>query len=128
MPHRSVRTLLAAVVASSVFGLAPVPAHADDDGSRAEGRCARSIDWRIEAKPDDGRIEVEVKLETGRPGQRWSWVLAHNGSLSDRGRARTSGSSGAFEIDSRAVDVSGLDTFRFRAIRKAVVCVARVTL
>jgi hypothetical protein len=126
MPCAPIRALLAAALAAAVIA-PPVAAHADDD-ARQEGRCARGIQWRMEAKPDAGRVELKVKVDTDRGRQRWAWVLTHNGTFSDRGFARTGRSSGSFEIERTAVDVAGLDTFRLRATRKAVVCVARVSL
>lgn len=99
-----------------------------DDEARQEGRCAGHVRWRMEADSDDGRIEVEVRIDPRRPRQRWSWVLLHNGTFSDRGAARTGRTSGFFEVERSAVDVDGADSFRLRATRKAVVCVARVTL
>lgn len=121
------RLLCVVLLATVANGVASAAAYADDD-SREEGRCARGIEWRMEADPDDGRIDIEVKIDTDRPGRRWSWVLTHNGSLSDRGTTWTRGSSGSFEVERTAVDVSGADAFRFRATRRAVVCVAYVTL
>lgn len=97
-----------------------------DDAARREGTCAGGITWRMEAKSDGGRIEIRARIDTRRYGQRWSWVLRHNGSLSDRGTSRTQ-SDGSYEIERTAIDVYGPDTFRFRATRKAAVCVARVT-
>lgn len=128
MSHALARTLCAALLATVACGVAPAAAYVDDDEAREEGRCARGITWEMRAEPDDGRIELEVKVDTERTGRRWSWVLTHNGSLSDRGASWTKDSSGSFEIELIAVDVSGPDTFRLRASRKAVVCVARVTL
>ena len=128
MSHPQVRALVAAVLLAVATAVPPAAAHVDDDEARTEGRCARAVWWRMEAKPDDGRVQVEVRVATARTGKRWSWVLAHNGSLSDRGFARTGRPSGSFEIERTAVDVTGPDTFQFRATRKAIVCVARVTL
>ena len=125
MVHRFARVLLTTLLATGP----PTGAFAAtyDDGARREGTCAGGIAWRMEATPDDGRIQIKVRIETDRYGQRWSWVLRHNGSFSDRGTSRALGSNGSYEVERTAIDVSGLDTFRFRATRKAAVCVARVT-
>lgn len=122
------RILLTALLATVPLGEAAGATHADDDDARLEGNCAGGLSWKMEAKPDDGRIEIKVEIDTRRSGRRWSWVLKHNGSVSDRGTTRTRGSSGYFAVERLAVDVSGPDTFRFRATRKAAVCVARVSL
>lgn len=120
--------LLTGLLAIMAPGQSAAATHADDHGARLEGDCARGVSWRMEAKPDDGRIEVKVEIQTRRSGRRWSWVLKHNGSLSARGVSRTRGSNGSFEVERLAIDVSGTDAFRFRVSRKAAVCVARVTL
>ena len=122
------RTLLTALLATVPYGEAAGASHADDDDARLEGTCAGGFSWKMEAKPDDGRIEIKAEIDTRHSGRRWSWVLKHNGSVSDRGTSRTRGSSGSFQVERLAVDVSGPDIFQFRATRKAAVCVARVTL
>lgn len=113
---------------AATAGTAGTAAVSFDGEARQGGRCAGRTRWRMEAGSDDGRIEVEARIETGRPRQRWSWVLLHNGTFSDRGMARTAHVSGYFEIERTAVDIDGADSFRLRATRRAVVCVARVTL
>lgn len=126
MLHPRARVLLAALLATGPAGGAFAATHADGDAARREGTCVGGISWRMEAKPEDGRIEIKARMDTDRSGQRWSWVLRHNGSFSDRGTSRTTG--GSYEVERTAVDVSGSDTFRFRATYKTTVCVARVTL
>lgn len=127
MSQRLVRVLLASLLAAAPSGGAFAATVDDDDSARREGTCAGGIAWRMEAKSDDGRIEIKARMDTSRYGQRWSWVLRHNGSLSDRGTSRSTDSDGSYEIERTAIDVYGMDTFRFRATRKAAVCVARVT-
>lgn len=102
-------------------------AHADDDDVKRRGGCGHGASWKIKAKPDDGRIEVEAEIESRRSGQRWSWVLTHNGTFSARGSSRTSSRSGSFEVGRLTVDARGTDTFLFRATRRGVVCVATLS-
>lgn len=128
MLHLLPRVLLAALLATGAPGGAVAAAYAVDDAARRQGTCAGGISWRMEAKPDGGRIEIKARMDTDGSGQRWSWVLRHNGSLSDRGTSRAMGSEEYYEVERTAVDVSGPDTFRFRATRRTTVCVARVTL
>lgn len=125
--HLLVRTALALLLVTGT-PLVSFAATYDDD-ARREGTCAGGIRWRMEADSDDGRIVVTTRMDTHRDRyrQRWSWALRHNGSFSDRGTSRT-GSDGSYEVERTAIDVRGPDTFRLRTTRKAVVCVARVTL
>ncbi len=106
--------------------LTPATASARDNDER-RGTCANGVEWEIKAKPEDGRIEIEVEIDTDRRGQAWAWTLQHNGSFSARGVTRTRG-GGSFDIERTTVDVSGPDTFRFRATRKRTVCVATITV
>lgn len=122
------RVLLLVLLGAASNGGASGTAYAHDDDADREGTCTGGISWRMRAKADDGRIEIEAEIDTDRADRRWTWVLRHNGSVSDRGAARTSGSAGSFEVERTAIDVHGSDTFRFRASHRAVACVARVVL
>ncbi len=128
MVHPIARVVLAMLLAAGPATEAFAATYDDDGDARREGTCAGGMVWRMEAKSHDGRIEIRTRIYTYRYGQRWSWVLRHNDSFSDRGTSRAVGSGGSYDIERTAVDVGGLDTFRLRATRKAVVCVARVTL
>lgn len=129
MTHLTARIAAAALVATSLPLVLAGAAHAgDDDEVQREGRCSNGASWKIKAKPDDGRLEVEAEIDTNRAGQTWRWVLSHDGSVSDRGSSRTTPRSGSFEVERRAVDTAGVDVFRFRATRGGAVCVATVSL
>lgn len=127
MSHLRARVLLASLLATTPLSGAFAKAY-DDDAAIREGTCAGGIDWRMEATSHDGRIAIKVRMDTDHYGRRWSWVLRHNGSFSDRGTSRATGRGGSYEVERTAIDVSGLDSFRLRATRKEFVCVARVTL
>jgi hypothetical protein len=94
------------------------------------GSCTGSTDWKIKAKPDDGRIEVESEIDSNRNGQVWRWRLKHDGDVAAHGRSTTHRPSGSFEVSRRTADSAGSDSFRFRAVNRASgeVCVARVSL
>ena len=81
--------MLAGALPSLAAGAAAPRGDGDDVVRR--GSCTGSTDWKIKAKPDDGRIEVEAEVDSNVNGQRWRWVLRHNGSVSAAGRARTDG-------------------------------------
>ena len=110
--------------------LGAVPAHADDDDREVirHGSCSGATDWKMKAQADDGRIEVESEIDSNRAGQTWHWVLRHEGKLVDRGRSATAGRSGSFEVERKARNSAGADSFTFRAVNRASgeVCVARV--
>jgi hypothetical protein len=99
----------------------------DDDRVERRGFCTNGARWDIRAESDDGRIEVDAEIDTSRTGRRWTWVLKHNGSVSARGTSRTRPPSGSFEVERYSIDLSGTDTFRFRASRKGARCVATIS-
>jgi hypothetical protein len=127
----SLRLATVALLATSVPVIGAGAALAS--GGHAEthrGSCSGSTDWKIKAKPDDGRIEVESEIDSNHSGQTWHWVLRHDGAVADSGSSMTHGASGSFEVERRTDDHAGSDSFRFRAVNRATdeVCVARMTL
>src|SRR5689334_17817699 len=102
------RTTLATVaVAALTLPVAfAAPASASHGGSsrddvRTSGGCSGSAHWKLKAKPDDGRIEVEGEIDSNTSGQVWQWKFTHNGSLTAKGSKKTSGRSGSFEVQRR---------------------------
>ncbi len=126
----SVRIAAVLLVAASVPAIASAPAQAGDNEVIRNGSCSGSADWKIKAKPDDGRLEVEAEVDSNRSGQDWRWKFKHDGRVFDRGTATTGGRSGSFEIERHPANNAGRDSFTFRAKNPASgqVCVARVTI
>ena len=127
MPARAVTALL---IATALPLIGAGAAQASDDDVIRRGSCSGSTDWKIKAKPDDGRIEVEAEIDSNRNGQTWRWVLRHEGNVAARGRSTTRAPSGSFEVERRTRNAAGTDSFRFRAVnpRSGEICVARVRL
>ena len=92
------------------------------DDVRTSGHCSGSAHWKLKAKPDDGRIEVEGEIDSNVSGQVWTWRFKHNGSVSARGTKKTGGRSGSFEVERRMANLSGKDHFVFRAEHRNQVC------
>jgi len=83
----------------------------------------------MKAKPDDGRIEVELEVDSNRVGQVWSVVLADNGHRIFTGSRRTVAPSGSFELELRSANRIGADRFTGTArTANGEVCSARVTI
>jgi hypothetical protein len=123
------RLAAAALVAATLPVLATAPAHAGDDNEVIRtGSCSGSADWKIKAKPDDGRLEVEAEIDSNRNGQQWRWRLKRDGNLLARGTSTTRGPSGSFEVERKVSNTRGKDVFKFRARHNGQVCVARVTI
>ena len=101
--------------------VAPATASGGTD-VRTSGGCTGAAHWKLKAKPDDGRIEVEGEIDSNVAGQLWTWTFKHNGSVSARGSKRTVAPSGSFDVRRRMADLAGTDHFVFRATHAGQVC------
>jgi hypothetical protein len=93
-----------------------------DDRVIRTGSCSDGATWKLKVKTDDGRLEVEGEIDSDVVGERWRWMLRHDGSVSDRGVGTTGGRSGSFEVGRRMVDLAGTDVVVLRAVRDGQVC------
>lgn len=99
------------------------------DDARVNGACGGSATSELRLKADDGEIEVELRVRSGRSGQRWSVALVHERRVAWRGRARTSGSSGSFRIRRSLPDFDGADQVTARASGpRGITCQATAVL
>src|SRR6266480_293424 len=113
MVVKTARTVLALMVALSVFALAP---HASAGTEvRREGSCSASSAWKLKVKPDDGRLEVEFEIDSNVAGRTWRVRLFQNGDRIFRGHRATHRASGSFTVRVLADDTAGTDSFRGRA-------------
>jgi hypothetical protein len=130
VPTRRVTRGIASTVAATALaaiavpvGLAgPAAASGGGDAVRTSGGCSGGAHWKLKAKPDDGRIEVEGEVDSNRAGQVWHWSFRHDGSLSASGTKTTAGRSGSFEVRRRMANLAGKDHFTFRATHHGQVC------
>ncbi len=90
-----------------------MPAHAGQDQVSKRGDCSGHAEWRLEAKKDDGLIEVRGRVDAG-DYQTWRWRILHDDGVSARGTKRT-GSDGSFEVRRLLVDAAGRDQIGWRA-------------
>jgi hypothetical protein len=119
-PRATARALVA--LAAAATGLSLLVAPPADAGTREvvrRGSCSGSTDWKIKAKEEDGRIEVEAEIDSNRNGRTWHWRLLHNGSVTARGTKATRAPSGSFEVRRVVVDLAGADHLTLRARRGA---------
>lgn len=91
------------------------PALAKDGDIIREGSCSARSDWKLKASEENNRIEVEGEVDSNVNGQDWKWRMLHNGEVSARGTATTSGPSGSFDVRRLMVDLSGSDQIGWRA-------------
>ena len=115
-------------LAAALSTAAPASAKGGND-VRTSGRCSAGSTWTMKAKPDDGRIEVELEVDSNRVGQVWSVVLADNGHRIFTGSRRTVAPSGSFELELRSANRAGADRFTGTArTANGEVCSASVTI
>src|ERR1700710_1727515 len=102
--RRNTRSTIATTLALGLLGsglaLAPgASAHSGGGGGvRANGTCAAHGTWKLKAKPDDGRLEVEAEVDVNRAGQHWNWAIKRNGNTVRSGSATTKAPSGSFIV------------------------------
>ena len=126
----STRGLVALAAAGTALSfLVAVPADAGGREVIRRGSCSGSTDWKLKAKNDDGRIEVEAEVDSNRNGQTWRWKLLHNGSVTARGSKTTRAPSGSFEVRRVVVNLNGADHLKLTARNRASgeTCHGRVT-
>ncbi|MBA2560902.1 MAG: hypothetical protein H0V07_13645 [Propionibacteriales bacterium] len=93
----------------------PALASGGGDDVRRSGDCSRHATWKLKAKHDNGRIEVEGEVDSNVVGQTWRWRILHNGNVSARGTKTTTAPSGSFTVPRRLVNASGTDSIGWRA-------------
>lgn len=108
------------VLAFGALSTLPAAAAAKDGGEvERRGNCSMSTDWKLKAKADDGRIEVEAEVDSNRSGQTWTWRILHNGGVSAHGTATTKPPSGSFEVRRLLVNAAGPDQIGWRSTNTA---------
>jgi hypothetical protein len=127
------RTAIAALTLSTLAlplaAMAPASAsHGGGGGVRTHGACGGPAVWKLKAKPDNGRIELEAEVDSNHSGQVWDWTIKHNGSRSAKGASTTHGASGSFTVRRLMVNLGGKDNFSFRAERRSTGDVCRGTI
>lgn len=125
------RTLaVAALTSALVVTGAPLAYAKGGDATIRTGSCSGSADWKLKAKHDNGRVELEYEVDSNRAGQTWRVRVRDNGALVVRTRATTGGRSGSFSVERRITDRPGADQLvaRARDLTSGQVCVGRVSL
>jgi len=127
-PKTTIAKLGAVALSGVVLAGLATPALANDADVIRRGSCSGSSDWKLKASPENNRIEVEGEVDSNINGQTWKWRMRHNGEVSARGKAATSGPSGSFDVRRLMVDLSGTDRIGWRAKNPATGEVCRGSL
>lgn len=103
-------TLAVLALAAGLVATAAPAALAKGPEVRSSGTCTQGATWKMKAKADDGRLEVELEVDSNRVGQVWSVQMKDNGVLVYSGRRTTVAPSGSFEVERRITNRAGVDT------------------
>ena len=109
--------LLLAVALLSLVAAWPLAALAKDgDGeARVKGTCSKGAASELRLKSDDDGVELRFKLHHSRTGAAWRVVLVQERRIAWKGAARTTGSSGSFEVRRTLPNLPGSDEITVRA-------------
>lgn len=120
MNSKTLPRLTAAIALTAGIGLtAAIPAQASHGNKGREvqshGQCSMGADWKLKAKADDGRLEVEAEVDTNQAGQTFNWKFTDNGDVAAEGTSTTGGRSGSFSVERKIANLSGKDKIVFMA-------------
>lgn len=120
--------LLAAAVAVPVLAAAPAEAKGGSPAVQSAGKCIGGGTWKLKAKHDAGRIEIEYQVDSNRAGQAWHVAITDNNVSVFNGVRRTVAPSGSFTVALRPVDRAGADVIRTKATFAGHVCTGSVSV
>ena len=112
MKHTTIRSAAAGLLALALVGSGAGAAQAkggNDRELRRSGHCSAASVWKLKAKTDDGRLEVEFEVDSNRNGQRWSVAINDNGVRVFTGARTTVAPSGSFEVERHIANRAGSD-------------------
>lgn len=119
--------MLLPFAAATMVATAPV-ASAGTVATEKSGRCSMGSHWEMKVKPDNGRMELELEVDTNRNRQVWTVRITDNRRAVFAGRKVTVAPSGSFEVRKLTTNRAGVDHFVgvARNVRTHEVCIARV--
>jgi hypothetical protein len=86
------------------------------------GDCSGASNWKLKAKPDDGRLEVEFDVDQNRNGVEWKVKLRRNGKTVVSTTRTTRAPSGSLSLDRRIANPAGTDKISAVATRDGETC------
>jgi hypothetical protein len=131
--QKGMRLILAGLVAATILAVTPAAfagsaKHGNGNGVEKEGQCTNGSNWKLKAKPDDGRLEVEFEVDQNVNGDTWAVRLKDNGMVFFKGTRVTHAPSGSFELERRTDNQAGTDQITARATNQRTGEVCRASL
>jgi hypothetical protein len=124
--------MTAAAIMTAPVVAAATPAFASGGGGgagvTASGACTNGGHFKLKAKHDDGKIELEYQVDSNRAGQVWAVRITDNGAVVVSRNATTAGPSGSFTIQKKIKNRAGSDKIKAHATFKNRTCKGAVTL
>ena len=118
--HRGIRFGLAGLLALGLLTSAPAAFASGGGGDvRKSGHCSAASTWKLKAKPDNGRIEVEFEVDSNVVGQSWNVVMKDNGVRFFKGTKVTQAPSGSFSVRKLITNMAGTDKISGKATNAA---------
>ena len=127
---RAIRFGLAGLLAAGLLSTAPAAFAKGGGGVSNSGKCSASSTWKLKAKPDNGKIEVEFEVDSNVNGQSWNVLIKDNGTQVFKGTRVTQPPSGSFEVRKRIANQAGTDKITANAKNPATgeTCAGSVSL
>jgi hypothetical protein len=117
--RRGIRIGLAGLLMVGLLSAAPAAFARGGAGVVKTGHCSASSTWKLKAKHDNGRIEVEFEVDTNVVGQSWNVVMKDNGVQFFSGTKVTKAPSGSFTVRKLTANRSGTDKITGNAMNPA---------
>lgn len=110
-------TLLGATLGLSALLAVSAPVAAGDPGEvQRQGDCSGNADWRLEVEPEDGGLQVDLRIrQDDQAGRVWDIRIKQNGERFFRAD-RTTDEDGEIRIRRQRPNTAGDDRFFFKAI------------
>lgn len=113
------RAVAATVLTLAVVAAGATVAQAAGREVRSSGSCSATSVWKLKAKTDDGKIQVEAEVDTNKIGQTWGVRLADNGTLFASVSRTTLAPSGSFTVKRLITNRAGSDRITLVATNAA---------
>jgi DUF4097 and DUF4098 domain-containing protein YvlB len=129
--QKGMRLILAGLVAATILAVTPAAfagSAKHGNGVQKQGKCTASSTWKLKAKPDNGRLEVEFEVDQNVNGDTWNVRLKDNGMVFFKGTRVTQPPSGSFEVKARTDNQAGTDQITARATNQSTGEVCRAAL
>jgi hypothetical protein len=82
---------------------------------RIRGKCSAGSVWRLRARAEDGKIEIEFRVEPRRRTGLWQIIVLHERRIALRRTLRAPSGGGSVELRTTVADWWGTDDLVIRA-------------